>query len=134
MSAAIRRRAAPYDAPVSRDFTDEERILLHFLTTGEDPTAKLARVQVGAAKFLDYWGAHDQSFEIEPGPDVTPLPTGDGIYRPSDKYFTLASGEQGGLMLWVTSGLITSLEVYGYGDEIPRLPIPDEIADTPHLR
>lgn len=119
---------------MSRDFTDEERILLRFLTAGEDPTATLARVQVDAAKFLDYWGPDDRSFEIEPGQGVTLLPTGDGIYESSDKYFTLASGEQGGLMLWVKSGLITSLEVYGYGDHIPRLPIPDEVADTPNLR
>lgn len=121
-------------SPVSRDFTDEERILLRFLTAGEGLTATLARVQVDAAKFLDYWGPGDQSFEIEPGQGVTPLPTGDGIYEPSDTYFTLASGEQGGLILWVESGLITSLEVYWYGDQIPRLPIPDEVADTPNLR
>ncbi|GAA4152394.1 hypothetical protein [Leifsonia shinshuensis] len=119
---------------MSRDFTAEEQILLRFLTAGEGPIATLARVQVDAAKFLDYWGLGDQSFEIEPAQGVPPLPTGDGIYEPSDKYFTLASDEQGGLMLWVKSGLITSLEVYWYGDQIPRLPLPDEVADTPNLR
>lgn len=118
---------------MARDFTDDERVLLRFLTVGENPTALLARSQIETARFADYWGEGDQSFNIESAPGVVCLPVEDGIYHPSDKYFTLSSGEQGGLMLWVKSGKIDALEVYWWAESIPRLPLPNEISDVPPL-
>ncbi len=118
---------------MARDFTNDERVLLRFLTFGEDQAALLARSQIEAARFANYWGEGDQSFNIESAPGVARLPVEDGVYRPSDKYFTLSSGEQGGLMLWVRSGQIDALEVYWWAESILRLPFPNEISDLPPL-
>ena len=111
---------------MSRELRDDERALLDRLTEGDDDIAVALRDQITAARHSRNWSESDQSFDIEIDGAV-PVPLADGIYPPSDLPFTLSSGEQGGLMLWIKSGLIDGLEVYWFDEEIPRLPSPDEL-------